>query len=69
MQTKVMSFIEAKSNAITGLIVSWLFTYYGLPLFGIKPDPLQATWITACYFCLSLGRSYVIRRIFNKEKE
>lgn len=60
-----MSAIEAKTNAVLGLIVSWLFTYYGLPVFGIEPDPIQATGITACYFLLSLGRSYVVRRAFD----
>jgi hypothetical protein len=64
-QTKKMSFFEANANSIIGLIISWLFTFYGLPLFGMEPDPFQATAITACYFFLSLGRSYITRRIFN----
>jgi hypothetical protein len=63
-QSRLMSFIEAKANAIIGLVVSWLFTFYGLPLFGIEPNAAQATGITACYFILSLGRSYIIRRMF-----
>jgi len=65
-QTRIMSFVEAKSNAIVGLLVSWLFTYYGLPMFGIYTDIGQATGITACYFMLSLVRSYVMRRMFNE---
>jgi len=59
-----MSFIEAKANAIIGLLVSWLFTYLCLPLFGLEPSMLEATWITACYFVLSMARSYVLRRVF-----
>ena len=63
-QSKWMSLIEAKANAVVGLIVSWEFTFHGLPLFGIEPSALQAVWITGCYFTLSFVRSYVIRRIF-----
>jgi len=64
MQSRRMSFIEAKANAIIGLLVSWLFTYLCLPLFGLEPSMLEATWITACYFVLSMARSYVLRRVF-----
>jgi len=66
MQSKLMSFIEANTNAIVGLAVSWLFTFYGLPLFGLEVGPMQATGITACYFGLSVVRSYILRRWFNK---
>lgn len=66
MQSRRMSFWEAKTNALVGLIISWLFTYYGLPLMGIKPSIGQSAIITMCYFILSLGRGYIIRRVFNK---
>jgi len=64
MQSKKMSFVEAKTNAIVGLLVSWLFTYFCLPLFGFKPSAIDATWITGCYFFLSFARSYILRRAF-----
>lgn len=64
-QTRKKSLLESIANATLGLVISWLFTYYGLPIFGISPDPIQATWITGVYFLLSLIRSYIIRRIFN----
>jgi hypothetical protein len=63
-QTRMMSLMEANTNAVIGLAVSWIFTFWGLPLFGIHPSPIQATGITACYFCLSVGRTYVLRRGF-----
>jgi hypothetical protein len=63
-QTRLMSLMEANTNAVIGLVVSWMFTVWGLPLFGIYPSLIQATGITACYFCLSVGRSYVLRRGF-----
>ena len=65
-QSRLMSLVEAKSNAVVGLLVSWLFTYFCLPWFGLEPSPLDATGITACYFILSLARSYVLRRFFNR---
>mgnify|MGYP003643740515 FL=1 len=64
MQSKRMSFVEAKTNAVVGLLVSWLFTYLCLPWFGLEPSPIAATGITASYFVLSLGRGYVLRRLF-----
>jgi hypothetical protein len=64
MQSKKMSFVEAQTNAAVGLLVSWLFTFLCLPLFGLEPSLIDATWITACYFVLSLARSYVLRRLF-----
>ena len=65
-QSRLMSLVEAKSNAVLGLLVSWVFTYFCLPWFGLEPSPLDATGITASYFVLSLGRSYVLRRFFNR---
>lgn len=66
-QSRAMSFIEAKTNAVVGLIVSWLFTMYGLPLFGLTPTPADATAITGAYFILSVARSYSLRRAFNHD--
>jgi len=65
-QSFKLSLIESKVNAALGLIISWLFTLYGLPfLFEIETNAEQATGITACYFLLSLFRSLIIRRVFN----
>jgi len=63
-QSRRMSAVEGMANAAVGLVVSWLFTMYGLPLFGLVPSPEKATGITACYFALSWGRSYALRRLF-----
>ena len=64
-QTRRMSSLEAITNAICGLAISWAFTFWGLPVFGIEPNAIQATWITASYFFLSAVRSYALRRLFN----
>ena len=64
-QTRIMSLIAANTNAIIGLVVSYLFTYFALPLFNLEPSPGEAAVITFCYFILSVGRAYIIRRWFN----
>ena len=63
-QSKKMSAIESMTNAIVGLIVSWLFTYFCLPLFGLEPSPMSAIGITLAYFILSFVRCYVVRRFY-----
>ena len=70
MQSKLSSFIEANTNAIVGLGVSFLFTYYGLPFFfDVQFGVEQSIYITACYFGLSVLRCYALRRLFNKKKK
>lgn len=65
-QSRTQSLIESVTNAVVGLIVSYLFTYFALPLFGFAPEPHVAVIVTACYFGLSTLRSYVLRRLFNR---
>ena len=64
-QSRQLSAIEALANSFIGLLVSWAFTYLALPLFGLQPSPMDAVWITACYFVLSIIRSYALRRLFS----
>lgn len=65
-QTKKMSLLEAKINAVVGVVVSWSFTFWGLPYLGLTPSAGQATIVTACFFFLSVVRAYAIRRLFNE---
>ena len=64
-QRPLWSFIEANTNAAIGLVISYVFTLYGLPLFGLEPTAAEAVGITAAYFFLSIVRSYILRRIFD----
>ena len=61
-----MSAIEALCNAIVGLAVSWLVTYYALPWWGLEPSPSAATGITLFYFTASFLRSWAIREVFRR---
>lgn len=64
-QPRRLSAVEALANGFIGLLVSWAFTFWALPVFGLQPSPMDAAWITACYFMLSLIRSYALRRLFD----
>ena len=65
-QSKIMSLLESKANAVLGLLISYLFTFFALPLiWGITPSASEALGITFSYFFLSFARSYVVRRYFN----
>jgi hypothetical protein len=64
-QSRQLSAIEALANSFLGLLISWAFTFWALPVFGLHPSPMDAAWITACYFMLSLIRSYALRRLFS----
>lgn len=59
-----LSAVEALTNAVVGLFVSWLVTLHALPLWGLEPSPLQAGGITAMYFVISFLRAWVIREWF-----
>ncbi|MBS8228346.1 DUF7220 family protein [Vannielia litorea] len=61
-----MPAIEAATNALVGLVMSWAGTYLVLPLWGLHPSIAQSAGITAMFFCLSFARSYVLRLMFRR---
>lgn len=54
-----MDAYEAFANAIIGLIVSWAAT-----AFVLGYSAAQSAAITAMFFGLSFGRSYLLRKVF-----
>jgi len=53
-QSRTMSAVETTTNMVLGIAISWIFTFYGLPLiFGIKPSVVQAIEIS------EIGRAHV----------
>ena len=60
------SAIEAFTNAVIGLAVSWAVTFFALPLWGMEPSVADAGAITAMYFLLSFARSWVLREVFRR---
>lgn len=68
MQPRRHSFAEALTQVTTGAFLSWLLTIYVLPIWfdGIHIGAGTALEITVVYLLVSLVRSYVLRRAFNR---
>lgn len=69
MQSKKHSLIESVTNTVVGLVTSFLIQIVIYPLLNIPVTFKQNLVITFVFFIASIGRSYVIRRIFNKIKQ
>ena len=56
-----MDAIEALTNAIVGLVVSWVATW---GILGYRPA--EAVAVTLMFFGLSFVRAWVLRRLFRR---
>ena len=66
MQTKKQSFIESLVNILIGYFTALFSQFLIFPLFDIN-IPIQDNLLIGLYFTLiSLVRSYLVRRFFNK---
>ena len=66
MQSRLMSLIEAMTNVAIGMVVSFfgqivVSHWYNLPL-----NVAQNMQIVLFFTVLSVARSYVLRRVFNR---
>ena len=68
MQTKKQSLFEAITNTAVGFIISLIASFIIFPMVGIHTTPLQNLGVTIFYTIISIIRSYVIRRWFNRAK-
>jgi hypothetical protein len=66
MQTKLGSFIESWANVGIGFAINWTANMTVLPLFGWSVTGTQAFNIGLIFTVISVVRSYVLRRVFNK---
>ena len=66
MQTKKISLLEALTNTVVGLLVSFGIQLLIYPILGIAVTIGQNVIITFVFFAASISRGYIIRRIFNK---
>ena len=67
MQSKFQSLIESFINILIGYLTALLSQLLIFPLFNIN-IPIQDNLLIGLYFTLiSLVRSYIIRRYFNKK--
>tara|TARA_R110000796_G_scaffold60642_9_gene140307 strand:- start:2001 stop:2213 length:213 start_codon:yes stop_codon:yes gene_type:complete len=65
-QKKKHSFIEAVSGTVIGLLTSFLIQIILYPLMEIPVTISQNIIITTVFFIVSIGRGYLVRRLFNK---
>lgn len=66
MQTRLMSMIEAWANVMVGYWLSVAANLVVLPMFGFDVSAGQAIGIGIVFTAISLVRSYLLRRWFNK---
>jgi len=66
MQSKKRSFIEAVTNVLIGYLVAVISNLIVLPLFGYEVSLFDGFAIGVVFTVISLIRSYVIRRLFNR---
>jgi hypothetical protein len=67
MQTKKQSLIESFTNVAIGYIISLLSLFIIFPILGIESSPSKNFIITFYFTVISIFRSYIIRRYFNKK--
>ena len=68
MQSKKLSIIEAITNTIIGLLVSFGIQLLIYPFLNIEVSINQNIFITFVFFIASILRGYIIRRVFTKIK-
>jgi hypothetical protein len=61
-----MSAVEAVANVAIGYVVAVAANAVVLPLFGLHPSAFDSLAIGALFTAISLARSYVLRRLFNR---
>jgi hypothetical protein len=66
MQNKKYSFIESLINTFTGLVVSFCIQLVIYPILDIPVRFSQNIIITLAFTFASIGRGYIVRRLFNK---
>lgn len=67
MQSKRGSFFEAVCNTACGFFISFLvWAYAAAPIFGLPYNANQNFKITGLFTVVSIIRSYLWRRIFNR---
>jgi hypothetical protein len=67
MQSRQQSFIEACANVAVGYLVALLSQLIVFPLVGVQASIGQNLTIGAFFTAISLARSYLIRRFFNRK--
>ena len=67
MQSKKQSLIESLTNIFIGYFVALASQMVIFPLFDIHISVSDNLWIGVWFTVISIIRSYVVRRVFNKK--
>jgi hypothetical protein len=65
MQSRWLSLLEAVTNIVVGYALAVLTQIIVFPLFGLHASLGENLLIGGLFTCISLARSYVLRRLFN----
>ena len=66
MQTRLMSLVESVTNIFVGYAVAVITQLLVFPLFGLAASLSDNLIIGLIFTAVSLGRSYALRRLFNR---
>lgn len=67
-QSKLGSFVESWANVFIGFGINFVANLIVLPAFGLPLSASTAFHIGLVFTAISVVRSYVLRRVFNKVK-
>ncbi len=65
-QTRTGSIIEAVVNTVVGFAINFTANMLIFPLFGLHISPGANALMGCLYTVISIVRSYILRRTFNK---
>ena len=63
-QSRLMSLVEAVANVVVGLIMAMATQIVAFPLFGLQASLGQNVRLTLVFTVVSIGRSFLLRRLF-----
>lgn len=66
MQSRFASLVEVTLNTLSGFVVSLLVSWLVYPLYGWQPSMGQMTQLTVIFTIVSIARSWLWRRYFNR---
>lgn len=66
-QTKSMSLVESITNVSIGFVVALATQLIVFPIFGLEVSMIDNLGIAVIFTVVSIVRSYLIRRLFNKQ--
>lgn len=66
MQSKKGSMLEVATNIAIGYVINFIANLCILPMFGFMVTFRQTFYIGLMFTLISVARSYVVRRVYNK---